>query len=238
MSVTNLPVRPKRARRPIKEDHRVRVARQRRERMRAHLLQSVLSVWSASGRGEIAVIDDVVRHAGVSRGTFYKYFDSLDEAVSELALQLAEEMTAGIASVYDVLTDPLLRVATGFQIFLIRAALEPKWGAFITRIGLLSGKNLLSSKIHYDIKNGADSGEFVVTSVDTAVDLLVGAKVEAILRIIGGQGSTAYIHTMTGMVLRSLGVPSVKADKAVRTAFNRLRVEAPGKLPWWRPLKF
>jgi AcrR family transcriptional regulator len=233
MPVTKPRLQPNQARRRSNEDHRVRVARQRRERMRAHLLHSVLSVWSASGRGEIAVIDDVVRHAGVSRGTFYKYFDSLDEAVSELSQQLAEEMTSGVASVYDVLTEPLLRAATGFQLFLIRAALEPKWGAFITRIGLLSEKNLLSSKIHYDIESGAKSGDFVVESVDASVDLLVGAKVEAILRIISGQGSSAYIQIMTAMVLRSLGVPPAKADKAVRTTFKRLQVEAPGKLPWW-----
>lgn len=38
------------------------------------------------------MIDDVVRYAGVSRGTFYKYFDSFDQTVEQLGWQLAIEM--------------------------------------------------------------------------------------------------------------------------------------------------
>ena len=74
------------------EDHRVRVGRQKRERMRAHLLKSVFSVCSRETLRDPASIDDVVKDASVSRGTFYKYFDSLDEAISELGLQMADEM--------------------------------------------------------------------------------------------------------------------------------------------------
>ena len=99
------------------EDHRIRVGRERRERMRHRLLQSVLQVRSGKGGRNLAVIDDVIKDASVSRGTFYKYFDSLDQAESELALQMADEMTTGIMSVYDVLDDPVLRTATGFQLF-------------------------------------------------------------------------------------------------------------------------
>lgn len=221
---------------PGADDHRVRVGRERREKMRAHLLNSVLQVCSAESARSPAVIDDVVRHADVSRGTFYKYFDSLDQAIAELGVELAEEMTASISDVYDVLTDPLMRTATGFQLFLIRASLDARWGAFINRIGLLREGDLITTKIRQDIALGVDTGDYVVPSIEIASDVLMGAKYEAISRIITSDPGMTYIRAMASMVLRSFGVPAVKADKTVERAIERLKAEAPSRLPWWRDL--
>ena len=220
-------------RRPT-EDHRVRVGRQRREKMRAHLLHSVLAVCSVEGRREPALIDDVVRHAEVSRGTFYKYFDSMDLAVAELGLQLADEMTTGILSVYDVLEDPVMRTATGFQMFLLRSIIEPHWGAFIAHIALLTPDNLVTQKIRDDIRLGIETGDYAVASIDWASDLLMGTKIEAIRRLISQGGDADYVRAMAGLVLRSFGVSPAKADKCVLKSFERLVVEAPGKISWWR----
>ena len=218
------------------EDHRVRVGRQRRAKMRAHLLESVLAVCSTEGRREPALIDDVVRHAGVSRGTFYKYFESMDKAVAELGLQLADEMTAGILSVYDVLEDPVMRTATGFQMFLIRSMIDPQWGSFIAHIALLTPDNLVTQKIRDDIRWGIETGDYAVESIELASDLLMGAKVEAIRRLILGGETKAYVHAMTGLVLRSFGVSPAKADRIIMKAYDRLSIEAPDKIFWWRKL--
>ena len=218
------------------EDHRIRVGRERRERMRGHLLHSVLQVCTAgTGRGA-ATIDDVVRHAEVSRGTFYKYFLSMEQATSELGLQLADEMTVGIVTVYDVLEDPVLRTATGFQMFLIRAMLEPDWGAFIANIRLLSGDNIFTRKIREDILLGIETGDYAVPSVEVASDLLMGAKIEAIRRLIEGR-NIEYARAMTTMVLGSFGVAPAKASKSVSKAYDRLLLEAPGKISWWRAVE-
>ena len=219
------------------EDHRSRVGREKRSRMRAHLLQSVLNACSGESSRAPAVIDDVIREAKVSRGTFYKYFTSLDQAVADLGLQLAVEMTAGILSVYDVLEDPVLRTATGFQMFLLRSMIDQRWGAFIAHMGLLRGNNLLVSKIKADISLGRKTGDYAVASTDFAADLLMGAKSEAIRRIIAGERRVAYIHSIAGMVLRSFGVSASKADRSVVRAYERLGREAPSKVSWWRPLK-
>jgi AcrR family transcriptional regulator len=218
------------------EDHRVRVGRQRSEKMRRHLLQSVLEVCSGRSAGSAPVIDDVIRHADVARGTFYKHFDSLEQAMSVLAVQLGDEMTQGILSVYDVLEDPVMRTATGFQMFLIRAMIEPQWGAFITHIGLLSSDNLLTRKITDDIRLGVETGDYDVPSVGIASDVLMGAKIEAIQRLIAGSGSKAYAQGVASMVLRSFGVAPAKAEKSVARAWDRFHELAPGKIAWWRAI--
>lgn len=221
---------------PKREDHRVRVARERRERMRALLLESVLAVCSGRKLTGATVIEDVVRHAGVSRGSFYKYFDTLDDAVTQLAFQLAEDMTVDIYNVYDVLDDPVMRTATGFQTFLTRAWMDPDWGGFITHLGLMDGENgLVSSKVKGDIRMGVETGDYSVASIDLAADLLMGAKHEAIRRIVSGERDTAYIRGMAAMVLRAFGVSPSKAEKTADRAFQRLLTEAPDKVSWWRP---
>jgi len=206
--------------------------------MRAHLLQSVMSVCAGRKLTGATVIEDVVRHAEVSRGTFYKYFDSLDEAVTQLAFELAEQMTADTYNVYDVLDDPVMRTATGFQTFLTRAWIDPDWGGFITHLGLMDGENgLVSSKVKGDIRLGVETGAYSVVSVDLAADLLMGAKHEAIRRIVSGERDPAYIRGVTAMVLRSFGVSGSKAERIADRAYQRLLAESPGKLEWWRSIE-
>lgn len=216
------------------EDHRVRVGRQRSEKMRAHILNSVLCVCSNPAPGHVPVIDDVTKHAGVARGTFYKHFESLEQAMTELAVQLGDDMTEGIFAVYDVLEDPVMRTSTGFQMFLIRAMIEPQWGRFITHIGLVRSDNLLTRKISDDIRLGVETGDYQVPSLEIATDVLMGAKVEAIQRLIVEPGSRAYVEGVATMVLRSFGVAPAKAEKSVSRAWDRLHELAPGKVSWWR----
>lgn len=217
------------------EDHRVRVAREKRKRMRAHLKQSIMIVCSGRTLTGSTVIEDVVRHAEVSRGTFYKYFESLDEAVIEIAFELTEEMTVGIASVYEELDTPVMRTATGFQTFLTRSWIDPDWGAFIIHLDLLNGEqNQIASKVKGDIRMGVESGDYFVASIDTAADLLMGAKHEAIRRIIAGELNPDYISQMATMVLESFGVSHHKAEKTAAISLERLCRMAPNRLTWWK----
>jgi AcrR family transcriptional regulator len=218
-----------------REDHRVRVAREKRERMRDHLLGAVLAVYPGKPGQGPAVIDDVIRVAKVSRGTFYKYYPSLEEAVAELGAKLAAEMVAAIGALYDSLEDPIERSATAFQLYLSRAIIEPKWGVFVAHLNHLKPDHQMISHVATDFTSGSKAGLYDFRSLDVAVRLLVGAMVEGIKGIIEGDGSRAYIEAMAGMVLRSLGVAPKAADKAAAAAARRLHREAPIKLAWWQP---
>lgn len=218
------------------EGHRVRVGRERRERMRAHLLASVLHVCSTETVRAPVYIDDVIQHAGVSRGTFYKYFTSLDEAIAEVAGEIGNQMTVSVLPVYDHLEDPVDRVATGFQLFLIRALLDPQWGAFILRMDLLREGDLLPAKIYDDVALGVERGAFTVPSVRIACDALMGMKYEAIRRIIHAKPDQEYIQLMASMVLKSFGVPTSQANAAPRAAIAKLKTDAPDAVFWWKDL--
>jgi len=64
--------------------------------MRARLLGATMDVCAVANSQGPAVIDDVIRAAKVSRGTFYKHFDSLEQALAELGAQLADETVEGL----------------------------------------------------------------------------------------------------------------------------------------------
>jgi AcrR family transcriptional regulator len=219
------------------ENHRSRVGRERRERMRKHLLQSVTSVCSGRSVQGRAVIDDVIKHAGVSRGTFYKYFESLEQAIAEVAYTLVEEMVDAIPY-YHALEDPVMRTATGFQTYLARAIIDHEWGGFVTHLDLLGGENVrILEAIQGDMRKGVANGDYVLKSIDTAADLLMGAKIEAMRRIVAEGLGAQYMREMTELVLTALGVPPARAEEVVREAFDKLCELGPGNLVWWRPIE-
>jgi AcrR family transcriptional regulator len=215
------------------ENHRVRVAREKRERMHAHLLRSIMAVCSGDQSDRPKVIDDVVRHAEVSRGTFYKHFGSLEEAVAELGAELADEMTVGIAPVHDLVQDPRERVGMGSQLFMRRAMFDPHWGGFLAHIGLLDPGNAMVRNMTEDIRRGVAAGHFHVANVECGLDLLIGTKVEAIRRIVRGGLDVTYVEAMSAMILRGLGLVPAEAEGVASAMSKRLEAAAPSSLGWW-----
>lgn len=218
-----------------REDHRVRVARERRQRMRSHLLNAVMAVCADDTPNSTKVIDDVVAYAEVSRGTFYKYFVSLDEAIAELGAMLAEEMTVSIWPVQSALSDPREKTAIGSQIFMRRAMLDPHWGGFLARIGLLTPENTMIRRMMDDIREGMQAGVYDLPSVESGLDLLVGSKIEAIRRIIRHHGhiSATYPRVISTLILRGFGVASKEAHEIACAMSDRLDVVAADLFKNW-----
>src|SRR5690606_20562906 len=78
----------------VEGDHRARVAGQKRERMRERLIDATMAAYLGCEAGRHPVVDDVIRLAGVSRGSFYKHFDAIDEVFAVIGRRMAQEMLA------------------------------------------------------------------------------------------------------------------------------------------------
>jgi AcrR family transcriptional regulator len=116
-------------------DHRPRVAAQRRESMRARLLDAGLATIVAHGVAGTS-IDEIISAAQVSRGTFYKYFDSVTGLAAHLAQELAHEMGLVLDPLVTEEPDPALRVAVGSRMLL-----------HFVRHGVLSVEGLVGSNV-------------------------------------------------------------------------------------------
>lgn len=199
---------------PPVQDHRTRNAERKRVQMRARILMATLQVHSHGDRLS-PVIDDVIRQAGISRGSFYKYFDSLDEALLAVGQEISEQFVLDLLPVHDVLQQPWQRFAVAFRLFLLRALADPLWAAFVSRIDVWPPGSLVARKMAEDLRKGVAQGQFAVASVDAATDFLKGASVGCILALRQGAADpSAYIDTAVRMGLGALGCTGALTQRA------------------------
>ena len=201
--------------------------------MRARLVTAIMELWPTTHSGISVVIDDVVNAAAVSRGSFYKYFSSLEEALDTIGRDLADEMTIGIMPVYDGLSNPVYRTAAGFQLFQWRAAFDPVWARFVSRTDHLFRDSELLANVMVDLQNGRKGGFYRFSSVELAASFVIGATNGGISRIVTGRSGTHEIFDLTEMVLQGLGVDDETARKAITLTHAHLIRCAPDRLSWW-----
>ncbi len=220
-------------------DHRVRVAELKRERMRERLIEATLAAYAECDAGRHPVVEDVIRIAEVSRGSFYKHFDAIDEVLAVIGRRMAHEMLSSYSHLAAGLPDDAARVALGPLMALARAAMEPSHGAFIARVDFidyLASDEPRAHVVGLSLRHGRERGALHFQSPDAAIDLLIGACLEGARRILRTRRlDAAVVRELTAMVLRGLGVAPVDADRAVEKAWQRLLDEA-DTLHWWKSL--
>lgn len=98
------------------------------------LLGTAVRIGAEKGPAALT-IDDIVVGAEVARGSFYKYFPSIDALLTEVATQIANEIIRLAEPVVQQFDDPAERVAGGIRL-VSRAAVErPAVAAFLVRLG-------------------------------------------------------------------------------------------------------
>jgi len=215
----------------IPKDHRVDVAEKKRAAMKSKLLEATMRVYNEGTPGTTPVIEDIIREAKVSRGTFYNYFNSLEEVIQEIGQSLSDQMTTEILPVYNVLNEPWERFSVGFRLWLIRAKFDPAWAAFATKFDYAPHHTLVSELMAADIKSGVKAKQFSCDNIDAATDFLLGATSGGVLAI--GQGmknADSYINNLVKMALLSLSYDAKKCDIAVKFSHNYLDSWVKGKL--------
>src|SRR5271154_6284970 len=128
---------------PVNKDHRVRVAKVRRERMGARLLQAVMECYAGHVLSGPPTVEEVIARADVARATFYKYFNSVDEAIEQRASQLVDEMIDSLKDLVGPQMRPVLLFTVSVHLFLLRSVLDPTWAAFVARGDLLRADGVL-----------------------------------------------------------------------------------------------
>ena len=219
----------------LEENHRVRVGKQRRDKMRKRLITAVMSTYNQRDGFITPVISDVIKVAEVSRATFYSHFETMDQAISAVGQELVDEMLISLETFFKRSEDPLLRLTMGLQIFLLRSVTDPFWGTFVSRTNYLSQDTFLFKTIRGDLLKARDLGYLQFTSVEAASSMYVGTMLEAIRRlVIADKRSRSYVEELAVIVLRGLGVEHKRAEAVVEDRAIFIRGLAPDCLPWWR----
>lgn len=197
---------------PHPVDHRTRTAARRREAMRRRLLESAMLVFAEKGV-DASVIDDVISTAGVSRGTFYKYFASNRDLMVAASEELGRELLSFVLDQVGDITDPAERLALGVRLFIETALTFPLFARFTRSAGMEAAgpSSMLFDYLPGHIRDGIAQGRFFDTPPQVALDLISGGVLFSIARTATAPLNPQQICHVVAAVLRCLGVEPAEA---------------------------
>jgi len=205
------------------QDHRIRVAAARREEMQNTLMFSALVLASDQSIHEIDV-DDIIQHAEVSRGSFYKYFPSVQALVAALADQLAQELTAEIDAITHQIPSTANRLVISAQLTMRRLVKAKVLGNFLIQLPWPSQNPEFNvfKNISSDIELGIKEGLFTKMPASIGCNLFVGSLIGGIHVMLGKSSSASYENKVLYQALIGLGLASITADELLKASVPSL----------------
>lgn len=207
----------------MKSSRRASIGMEKRERTRSHLIESAYRVC-ARKETDAVTIDDIIAEAGVSRGTFYNYFQTREDVLRAVAASLSDVMNQKIWTQYAAIADPAERMAIGLRQFLHQAMRDATWGWVIVRIGLVAAplSETIERGLMSDLEAGIRLKRFQVESTQAAIDLVLGTALMAMRTILEGHCEPNYPQQITKLILKSLGVADGDAEAIAFKALEPL----------------
>lgn len=194
------------------------MAPDKRARTRAALLVALQELLLEPGAGTVSV-PQVVAKAGVSQGTFYTYFDSLQAAVEAVGwlligehMRVLEEVNSGAADQAELVTRTTRQTLELF-------ATRPEFGRLlfdsgVSLDGLVGGFRI---QLQGDVQRGVDSGEFHVPDVDTVCSLFAGAVIGACMDMYRGRTTLDSVPRIMEQLLRLLNIDADRIAQLIAT---------------------
>lgn len=207
----------------INSEARARIALDRREKTRRRLLDSARELIAREGP-QAASIDEIVRHAGVSRGSFYNYFRTPAEVVQALGAERAERLDGDIVVLIADVEDPALQLALMGAAALVDTQADPirAW------VNLQMDRNEQPSQPAHVrrfteiMARGIACGRFADLDLRAAGALSLGAMRTAMRDMNLGIAPPDHGMKVQALVLAALGVPHAEAHVLVEEAHGRV----------------
>jgi len=199
------------------EDHRIRVAAERRNETQEKLLLSGLILGSKKPAKEIS-IEEIYTHAETSRGTFYKYFSGTTDLFKALGLNVANQIVEFLSPIKPSFTDPAVAISSMTRLGIRLAVGIPMLGKLLLRTEWPNAdKNTgILKDIEKDIKAGIKQGIFSDIPTDIGLGIVVGTTKAAIHSMLKNPPSKGYEDMVACQILIGLGLDA-KSAKEIST---------------------
>lgn len=206
-------------------DHRRLTAARRRAQTRARLIEAAAVVFARHG-ADSALIERVVRHAGVARGSFYNHFRSTRELLAAARHLLLADVLAQILARTTSLSDPAERAAAGLGLLLRLLADYPVLAHFTRNLGLddEGPARVVDVLLTPALTHGVESGRFAAAPPRVLAGLLSGAVLAHVLLTSGPDAPTDDREPLVAALLRSFGVPPAEAATLAARDYGPLLV--------------
>jgi AcrR family transcriptional regulator len=204
---------------------RAEIGREKRARTRARLVEAAAHLYARHAI-EMVTVDEVVRQAGVAKGTFYVHFDDLDELTTAVAEELVDHFEQLLQPQRLAIGDPVQRVAVGCFSFFRKALSDPWWAALVARMAVAVPTVGQTARQHLleDLRTAAKEHALADISPGLAFEVVAGTVLQ-LLRAFGeGRLTRSDARPAVASILRAIGV----ADKRVRSTLAQLsEIEPP-----------
>jgi AcrR family transcriptional regulator len=183
----------------------------KRLKTRAVLLDAAMRVIAAKGP-HAASIDEFTAQAGVSRGTFYNYFPTLDELVLALTAEVFAALDQRLDESLGGLADPVERLARACLIFIDMGVSDPIWGWVFLRLDASSVPRVaqVHERFAVEFERGLAAGRFQPASLAAGYSLTAGGVRMAVRSILSGAEPACGAETVR-LILVGLGVAPAEA---------------------------
>ena len=186
---------------------RAEIGREKRARTRAQLVAAANSLY-AKQAVESVTVDDVVREAGVAKGTFYVHFTGLDALNAAVAEELVRSFDELLQPVRLSLDDPALRIAFGCSSFIDKALDDARWGALTSKFLLASPQwgEVVRRRLLEDLRQLSKGLPRGAASVELNLEIVVGIILQLMRALGQGRLSSRDRNPAIGAILRAIGL--------------------------------
>jgi AcrR family transcriptional regulator len=206
---------------------RAEIGREKRARTRAQLVAAASSLFARQAV-ESVTVDDVVKEAGVAKGTFYVHFEDLHALAAAVAKDLIQSFDELLQPGRLSISDPALRMAFGCSCFIDKALNDPGWARVVTRMATSASNGLEVARSRFledmrrfstGLPKGSVSPEVSLEIANGILLLLVGAF---------GEGRLSRRHREDAIrgILRAIGLDA----RQVKSVVARLPASKDGAL--------
>lgn len=211
-------------------DHRSRVGLEKKQKMKNHLMLSSLDLYCQAPAEQNLLIDDFVKHAGVSRGTFYNYFTSTNDLLTEIAMQMSDEVLDIIEPIILQYDHPVERIMLATKLYLRSAIRYPIWGQLITSIGpkfTIRGRNI-SLYLTRDLKKADDLALITIKDYRVSRDIFLGSAYYSMETILTETVGQDYLNLVMESMFINLGITQDEVNRLMSlTLPSEIAIETP-----------
>jgi AcrR family transcriptional regulator len=194
---------------------RAEIGREKRARTRAQLIEAGHALF-AKQAVESVTVDDLIKEAGVAKGTFYVHFDGLEALIAAVAEDLVQSFDELLQSSRTSITEPALRIAFGCSSFIDKAREDPRWAAVAARIAATSPKGAESvrRRLFEDLQQFSqglpDDG-----SAELRLEIVVGIMLQILRALSEGRLSSLDRNQVIAAILRAIGIDARHAESVI-----------------------
>ena len=206
---------------------RAEIGREKRARTRAQLVSAAHALFARQAV-ESVTVDEVVKEAGVAKGTFYTHFDDLQALTTAVADELIQSIDDLLQPGRLSLSEPASRIAFGCCSFIDKALTDPGWANVLVRMATAAPRGGEIARRHlFEDLSELSKGLSGSISPSLSLEIVVGIMIQLLGGFAGGKLSWSDREPAIAAILRAIGVDARQA----KSALARLPLPPEGALP-------